>query len=50
MKEKGVDFQRVKNRLVRQKYKDADKIESIKEIPALKIFELIEDLNKVKTT
>ena len=50
MKEKGVDFQRVKNRLVRQKYKDADKIESIKEIPALKIFELIEYLNKVKTT
>tara|TARA_Y100000004_G_scaffold149701_1_gene171711 strand:- start:27 stop:740 length:714 start_codon:yes stop_codon:yes gene_type:complete len=50
MKEKGVDFQRVKNRLIRQKYKDADKIESIKEIPALKIFELIEDLNKVKTT
>jgi hypothetical protein len=50
MKEKGVDFQRVKNRLVRQKYKDADKIESIKEIPALKIFELIEDLNKVKAT
>ena len=50
MKEKGVDLQRVKNRLVRQKYKGADKIKSIKEIPALKIFELIEDLNKVKAT
>ncbi len=50
MKEKGVDFERVKGRLVRQKYKGADKIGSVKEIPALKIFELIEDLNKVKTT
>lgn len=50
MKDKGIDFERVKNRLIRQKYKGADKLSCIKEIPALKIFELIEDLNKVKTT
>ena len=50
MKDKGIDFERVKNRLIRQKYKGADKLSCIKEIPALKIFELIEDLNKVKMT
>ena len=50
MKEKGVDFERVKNRLIRQKYKGANELGSVDEIPAIKIFELIEDLNKVKTT
>ena len=50
MKEKGVDFDRVKKRLDRQKYEGATELNSIDDIPAIKIFELIEDLNKVKMT
>ena len=50
MKEKGVDFERVKNRLIRQKYEEADKLDSVSQIPADKIFELIGDLNKINST
>jgi hypothetical protein len=50
MKEKGVDFERVKKRLDRQKYEGALELSSVDDIPAIKIFELIEDLNKVKMT
>ena len=50
MKEKGIDFDRVKKRLLRQKNEWADKLASVEDIPAIKIFELIEDLNKVKTS
>jgi len=50
MKEKGVDFERVKNRLIRQKYEEADKLDSVSQIPADKIFELIGDLNKINVT
>ena len=48
MKEKKVDFDRVKKRLEDEGYDKVDSISSIDNIPKAKIFELIERLKKVK--
>ena len=50
MDEKGVTFERVKNRLAKQEYKGASDLSKIEDIPAIKIFELLNDLKKVKAT
>ena len=50
MDEKGVTFERVKNRLTKQEYEGASDLNKIEDIPAIKIFELLNDLKKVKTT
>lgn len=49
MGEKGVTFTSVKKRLLEEEYEDAEKIQSIDQIPKIKAFELIERLKKVKT-
>lgn len=46
MDEKGVTFERVKNRLAKQEYKGASDLSKIEDIPAIKIFELLNDLKR----
>jgi len=48
MKEKGVTFDKLKSRLVAEKYEKIDKINTLEDIPKVKIFELIERLKKIK--
>ncbi len=48
MKEKGVTFDKLKARLVTEKYEKIDKINTLEDIPKVKIFELIERMKKIK--
>ncbi len=48
MKEKGVPFDKVKERLVKEKFNGAEAFGSVKDIPNIKIFELIERMQKIK--
>tara|TARA_Y100000593_G_scaffold95031_1_gene198583 strand:+ start:32273 stop:32971 length:699 start_codon:yes stop_codon:yes gene_type:complete len=47
MKEKGVSFEQVKKKLLKEEFKGAETLQSIEDIPKNKIFELIERLKKV---
>lgn len=48
MKDKGIPFDIVKAKLVKEDYKDVEKIKNVSDIPKLKCFELIERLKKAK--
>ena len=48
MKDKGVTFDKLKIRLVNDKYEKADAINTLEDIPKVKIFELIERIKKIK--
>ena len=47
MKEKGVSFDTLKKKLVKEKYEDAEKIQKLEDIPKMKTFELIERMKKM---
>ena len=46
MKEKGVTWEMIKNKLIKEKYKKAESMNSISDIPKSKIFELIQRIKK----
>tara|TARA_R100000808_G_C2150819_1_gene159674 strand:+ start:131 stop:862 length:732 start_codon:yes stop_codon:yes gene_type:complete len=48
MKSKGITFDRLKSKLVNEKYEKAEEVECIEDIPNVKVFELIERINKAK--
>ena len=48
MNEKGVNFEKIKQKLVTESFDGAENLESLGDIPKLKAFELIERLKKVK--
>jgi hypothetical protein len=48
MNEKGISLEKIQQKLVKENYKNAEGIESLSDIPKLKVFELIERLKKVK--
>jgi len=48
MREKGVDFDKIKDKLLKEDYKGASELSSLEDIPKLKAFELIERLKKIK--
>ena len=48
MKEKGISFDSLKERLVKEKFINAESFNSLQEIPKSKIFELIERIKKIK--
>lgn len=47
MKEKGISFEQVKKKLVKENFEGADSFSGVEDIPKNKIFELIERLKKV---
>jgi hypothetical protein len=47
MKDKGISFEVLKNKLVKEKFDNAEALNSIGDIPKAKIFELIDRLKKV---
>lgn len=48
MREKKISFEALKERLVKEKFENADNLNSIQDIPKSKIFELIERIKKIK--
>jgi hypothetical protein len=48
MREKSITFDVLKNKLIKEKFDNAENINSMNDIPKTKIFELIERLKKVK--
>jgi len=48
MKEKGVSFDKLKIKLVKEKYKSDSNLSSLDDISKIKVFELIERLKKIK--
>ncbi len=48
MKEKGVSFDSLKTKLVKEKFEGSDSFSSIQDISNIKVFELIERLQKIK--
>jgi len=48
MKDKGVTFDKLKLRLVSDNYEKADAVNTLEDIPKVKIFELIERIKKIK--
>lgn len=48
MKDKGINFETLKERLVKEKFEKIDDIKAISDIPKAKIFELIERIKKIK--
>lgn len=48
MNEKGVTFEKIKEKLVKEDYSNAKTLSSLTDIPKLKVFELIERLKKAK--
>ena len=47
MKEKGLSFDDIKGKLVAEKYEDAENMQSVNDIPNVKIFELIQRMKKL---
>jgi len=47
MKDKGISFEVLKNKLIKEKFDNAEALNSINDIPKAKIFELIDRLKKV---
>ena len=47
MKDKGVTFEQIKKKLIKEKYEDAEKLTSVSDLPKFKMFELVERLKKV---
>jgi hypothetical protein len=48
MKEKGISFDKLKSRLESDGYEKIDKVNTLEDIPKVKIFELIERIKKIK--
>ena len=48
MREKNVSFESIKSKLLKENFEGADLISSVQEIPNIKVFELIERLQKLK--
>ena len=48
MKDKSVTFAKLKERLIKEGYVNADSFMSIADIPKIKIFEMIERIQKAK--
>jgi hypothetical protein len=48
MNEKGVSFEKIKTKLISEKYNGAEDMSSLNDVPKLKAFELIERLKKIK--
>ena len=48
MKEKEVDFGAIKTKMIKEGVKGAEEWDSLKDIPRLKMFELIERMQKKK--
>tara|TARA_R110002051_G_scaffold317521_1_gene398798 strand:- start:147 stop:905 length:759 start_codon:yes stop_codon:yes gene_type:complete len=48
MKEKGVSFERLQGKLLKEDYKNASSFSGVQDIPKNKVFELIERIKKVK--
>ena len=48
MKQKGISFERLKGKLSEEGYEKADSLNSIKDIPNIKIFELIDRIQNAK--
>lgn len=46
MKDKNISFDQLKKKLVKEKFENAENIESLKDIPKSKVFELIERIKK----
>ena len=49
MKDKGVSFESVKGKLVKEEFSGADKLNSVSDISKIKCFELIERMKKLKS-
>jgi len=47
MQEKGITFDTLKKKLVKEKFENADNFNSVKDVPKSKVFELIERIKKV---
>jgi hypothetical protein len=48
MKEKGVNFESLKKRLIKDNFENAENLNSISDIPKVKLFELIDRIKKIK--
>ena len=48
MKEKNLSFSKVKEKLIKENYTGAENFTSVLDIPKIKIFELIERIQKMK--
>jgi hypothetical protein len=48
MKEKGINFDALKKRLIKDKFDNAENLTSISDIPKVKLFELIDRIKKIK--
>lgn len=48
MKEKSITFENLKKKLVKEKFENAESINSVTEIPKVKIFELLDRIKKLK--
>ena len=48
MKDKGISFDKLKSKLTNENYEKADEINTLEDIPKVKIFELIERIKKIK--
>jgi hypothetical protein len=48
MKDKGINFESLKERLVKENFEKVDDIKAVSDIPKAKIFELIERIKKIK--
>lgn len=46
MKEKSLSFDQLKNKLIKEKFENIEKINNIQDIPKVKVFELIERIKK----
>ena len=48
MKQKGISFDKMKSKLVQEGYEKAESFETVKDVPNIKIFELIDRIQKSK--
>tara|TARA_Y100000310_G_scaffold344778_2_gene459451 strand:+ start:365 stop:1048 length:684 start_codon:yes stop_codon:yes gene_type:complete len=49
MREKGVSFDKLKGKLLKEEYKADEQLNSLNDISKIKVFELIERIKKIKT-
>jgi hypothetical protein len=49
MKDKGVSFEQLKKKLIKEKFDNSESINSVQDIPKVKIFELIDRIKKCET-
>lgn len=49
MKDKNINFETLKKKLIKEKFENAESLESVNDIPKVKIFELIDRIKNIKT-